>query len=636
MPTGVTKVLVKIDLGDHLQNKGELSFAFDREPNNVSKKCVQQADGTWLLSEKTRRNYGSNLYMYGNDLRPANVVGKDLSYDGVRFDETAADGSLDVTLTVTASGSDGLVQGIIVYGDLSALQWATEAVLDDGTAIKSDDEIWAIRWNTPAKTHTVTFKKWNRANYNACFTHFTVLPSVLEFNKSRVRHIESLSQCTGQRDTLWYGVIWNTGSVQIYDTDGEIYDYIRDGIIEDEQMPITIEAKGRYGSTVIQHHLNGSASYIKETRMMEIQLTNKLEQWGTLEYAGRALTEACSAWDLLVEVFGTAGYSESDVEAMCDSLISVRHPVSRAETEMTVEAFFKGVTIPYPYLEESTFREAVTKFCQLGMLWCYCDDNDNIKFVSARPKMLQGERERAYKYPKSRIYGTTSTEVFLKNKVPLLEISCTVCEVADEEENLVITLWAKSEDSVRNETDYPLEKDDWTFAASGSNNFVRQLNYLTDNNLFVLLKKDINAPKTKQVFSQHTWYDGEQHYLTDVDTTVIKNKVRSLQKIYAGTIDFGDNYHNTVVVKSYESEEAFYSQWISEDGTSVKTSLINVFTEYQIGMVCGLVPGQTKATLLIISMSATGNLEGLYKDLSFTLIPYSINETKKTQRFNKS
>ena len=88
-----------------------------------------------------------------------------------------------------------------------------------------------------------------------------------------------------------------------------------------------------------------------------------------------------------------------------------------AETEMTVEAFFKGVTIPYPYLEESTFREAVTKFCRLGMLWCYCDDNDNIKFVSARPKMLQGERERAYKFPKSRIYGTTTTEVFLKNKV---------------------------------------------------------------------------------------------------------------------------------------------------------------------------------------------------------------------------
>ena len=84
---------------------------------------------------------------------------------------------------------------------------------------------------------------------------------------------------------------------------------------------------------------------------------------------------------------------------------------------MTVEAFFKGVTIPYPYLEESTFREAVTKLCQLGMLWCYCGDNDNIKFVSARPKMLQGERERAYKYPKSRIYGTTTTEVFLKNKV---------------------------------------------------------------------------------------------------------------------------------------------------------------------------------------------------------------------------
>lgn len=112
---------------------------------------------------------------------------------------------------------------------------------------------------------------------------------------------------------------------------------------------------------------------------------------------------------------------------MCDSLISVRHPVSGAETEMTVEAFFKGVTIPYPYLEESSFRDAVTKFCRLGMLWFYCDDNDNIKFVSARPKMLQGERERAYEYPKSRTYGTTSTEVFLKNKVK--DVNATITQL---------------------------------------------------------------------------------------------------------------------------------------------------------------------------------------------------------------
>ena len=165
MPQGYVKTIVKLDISSNVKNVGEQSYAFSLEPNNVSRTCMLQEDGTWLLTEKTHRNYGSNLYMYGNKLRPRNVVGKDLSYDGVRFGETDENGLLDLTLTVTAAGADGLVQGVIVYGDFYALQYATEAELDDGTIIKSDDEVWAIRWNEPAKTHTVTFKKWNRASH---------------------------------------------------------------------------------------------------------------------------------------------------------------------------------------------------------------------------------------------------------------------------------------------------------------------------------------------------------------------------------------------------------------------------------------------------------------------------------------
>ena len=432
MPQGYVKTIVKLDISSNVKNVGEQSYSFSLEPNNVSRACVLQEDGTWLLTEKTHRNYGSNLYMYGNKLRPRNVVGKDLSYDGVRFGETDENGLLDLTLTVTAAGADGLVQGVIVYGDFYALQYATEAELDDGTIIKSDDEVWAIRWNEPAKTHTVTFKKWNRANYNACFTHLTVLPSVLEFDRRKLRHVDSLSQCTGQRDTIWYGVIWNTGSIEIWDSDGEIYDYIKDGIIEDTQMPIIIENRGRHGATALQHHLNARASYEIETRMLKIELTNKLEAWDTMKYAGRALTEACTAWELLVEVFGTIGYTEDDVKTMCDKKIPVLIPSTKTNIEMTVEDFFRAVTIPYPYLEESTFREAVTKFCQLGMLWCYCDDDDNIKFVSARPKLLQGELDRAYTWPKSRIYGPVTRDVFLRNKFKRVETQ--VNQVAMREE----------------------------------------------------------------------------------------------------------------------------------------------------------------------------------------------------------
>ena len=551
MPQGYVKTIVKLDISSNVKNVGEQSYAFSLVPNNVSRTCVLQEDGTWLLTEKTHRNYGSNLYMYGNKLRPRNVVGKDLSYDGVRFGETDENGLLDLTLTVTAAGADGLVQGVIVYGDFYALQYATEAELDDGTIIKSNDEVWAIRWNEPAKTHTVTFKKWNRANYNACFTHLTVLPSVLEFDRRKLRHVDSLSQCTGQRDTIWYGVIWNTGSIEIWDSDGEIYDYIKDGIIEDTQMPIIIENKGRHGATALQHHLNARASYEIETRMLKIELTNKLEAWDTMKYAGRALTEACTAWELLVEVFGTIGYTEDDVKAMCDKKIPVLIPSTKTNIEMTVEEFFRAVTIPYPYLEESTFREAITKFCQLGMLWCYCDDDDNIKFVSARPKLLQGELDRAYTWPNSRKYGTTTRDLFLRNRFKKVEaqinnVSQTTSTIAtlsfegysyDQNGNLDTTF------SNRNEYDIEIIDYDATesLGIPAQFTFAVFLRYVEISTLYKLTgETGLGGSYTRTAISVK---QGESKQLTHSDVMEVGNDFSGSICIYDTYDEFKQNFY---------------------------------------------------------------------------------------------
>lgn len=551
MPQGYVKTIVKLDISSNVKNVGEQSYAFSLEPNNVSRTCMLQEDGTWLLTEKTHRNYGSNLYMYGNKLRPRNVVGKDLSYDGVRFGETDENGLLDLTLTVTAAGADGLVQGVIVYGDFYALQYATEAELDDGTIIKSDDEVWAIRWNEPAKTHTVTFKKWNRANYNACFTHLTVLPSVLEFDRRKLRHVDSLSQCTGQRDTIWYGVIWNTGSIEIWDSDGEIYDYIKDGIIEDTQMPIIIENKGRHGATALQHHLNARASYEIEARMLKIELTNKLEAWDTMKYAGRALSEACTAWELLVEVFDTIGYTEDDVKAMCDKKIPVLIPATKTNIEMTVEAFFRAVTIPYPYLEESTFREAITKFCQLGMLWCYCDDDDNIKFVSARPKLLQGELDRAYTWPNSRKYGTTTRDLFLRNRFKKVEaqinnVSQTTSTIAtlsfegysyDQNGNLDTTF------SNRNEYDIEIIDYDATesLGIPAQFTFAVFLRYVEISTLYKLTgETGLGGSYTRTAISVK---QGESKQLTHSDVMEVGNDFSGSICIYDTYDEFKQNFY---------------------------------------------------------------------------------------------
>ena len=644
MGKGTTEVYVQIDLGDRIQNKGAQTYAFDLEPNNVSKTCEQDPTSKlWVLKEKTRRNYGSNLYMYGNELRDINTIGKDLSYDGVRFGETGGDGTLDVTLTVTADGSDGVVQGIIVYGDFSALQWATEAVLDDGTTITSDNEIWAIKWSAPAKTHTVTFKKWNRAGYNACFTHITELPSVLEFGKSRLRSITSVSQCTGQNDSIWYGVIWNTGSAQIYDADGEIYDYIRDGIIPDEQMPLRVIAKGKNGSTVIQNHLNGKTSYIKETRIMEIQLTNKLERWESLRYPGRPLTRSRSAWELLVEVFGTQGYTESEVEKMCEDS-------SSGEGTDTIKDFFeKSCRIDHPYLLESSFREVITKFCQLGMLWCYCDEDDNIKFTRARPNSTPEEQLNECYMPQGIKYGTQNTDIFLSNKITsVVSVVNKLSKDDSQGVQLSFSLYSPKEDEDGEPIaiDHPAAEDDFDNEANQNAGFVREVTD-EDSNFtykYAYIKTVFNLQQLQILFSDETvlGYSFSAYRSTKPVDGVGETTIISGEKKKKGDpIDRPFNWEVMTSFEGHDGFDAFEMKYFGEvGGTTLRVHINPVFVAFIVPEEDALAHENTLRTIpcaILVRMQYKGKRKGFndafYTRATVNINPYSLSSSQEEHTF---
>ena len=412
-------VSIKIQLQDTIEDIiGGVSA--DKATNNVSSivsKNTQKNDGTPLLS------FAPGYIKFdvdGNLVNADGVAGRAIlegSYNGFVFGATNESGEYSVTLTITGSHIDSL----IFYGDRLANQFPTEAYLDGDTANKiySDDSIWAIVFDTSTTSHTVTFTKWNRANYNACFTHIAVLRNELWLDKAWIKNVESVSQCTGQPNEIFYGVIANSGSAEILDRNGELLDYITDGIIDNSNLPVSIWANGKQ----VQAHITNDSDYDTNSITLSFEMTNDFENWNSINYSGYNYPETSkSAYEMLVAVLSDIGYSLIEIDEMLDKNIIVGNLINENSTEMSIKSYLQSIIIQYPYLEADTVKNTIDKVCVLAQLQVYKDDDDKIKFISARPIATSNELLNTIVIPSKCQQSQFSENKILKNKYDAIEI----------------------------------------------------------------------------------------------------------------------------------------------------------------------------------------------------------------------
>lgn len=412
-------VSIKIQLQDTIEDViGGISA--DKAINNVSSavsKNTQKNDGIPLLSfAQGYIKFDAN----GNLVNADGIAGRAIlegSYNGFVFGATNANGEYTVTLTITGSHIDSL----IFYGDKLANQFATEAYLDGDTTNKiySDDSIWAVKFSSVANSHTITFTKWNRANYNACFTHIAVLRNELWIDKAWLKNIESVSQSTGQPNEIFYGVIANTGNAEILDRNGELLDYITDGIIENSNLPVSIWANGKQ----IQAHITNNSDYDTNSITLSFEMTNDFENWDSIEYDGYLFsTTQINAYQILVSVLDNMGYSSTEISEMLNKEIIIANSINDNIAEASIGTYLQKIFIRYPYLEADTIKNTIDKLCTLAQLQVYKDDDDKIRFISARPRATNNELSKVIvipsKYQKSQFIETK----ILKNKYDGIDI----------------------------------------------------------------------------------------------------------------------------------------------------------------------------------------------------------------------
>ena len=411
-------IKVVIQLQDTTEDVIE-SLGSSTEVNNAS---IQTSNG--MFSKLSTKGNGANLKSWATgslSLADGYVGGANTQlvaqygYNGYVFGVVPSSGQLSVTLEIVGSNIDS----IVIYGDKFANQYPTKAYRDGDTSdiIYSDDAVWAVKFSEPANSHTITFVEWNRADYNACITYVGELKNKLILDKSYIKSIESLSQSTGQPKEIYYGITPSSGSINILDRDGEIKDYLKDGILEVSNTPINIYCNNDDKQLI--SHIANEGEYLQENKTLSLELQDSFDLLLNNKYVGRNLSSTTNAYVMLSSLLTDMGYGEHVDNMLLENMIVTINDVNHV---MAVKDYLSQITIPYPYLQESTYREELEKFCLLAQLNMVKKDGlEYPVFVSARP--ITTSSTNIINIPKRNIFGDFKTDIIVKNKIG--SVSCS-------------------------------------------------------------------------------------------------------------------------------------------------------------------------------------------------------------------
>lgn len=393
-----------IDILGALNNRID-SLSSPEVINNVSKP---------VLYGNTTRNSGFLGYPMVRKISDGGrMISQSDGFNGYVFGYCDGDGLGNLQFTIIG----GEISVVVFYFNQIANQWATEALIDEGTAdeqiLYSDDNIWAIKFINPLSSHTVKFTKWNKPYYSMCITHIEALANTLEFTNQWISDLNSTTQKTNDPVKPVYSVLANYGNMSVTDRDKELKDYVQDGIFPTLNFEIILYINGKQ----IQSHTAIVTPYEANSMTFEMELTNKLSQWDNLMYTGYTITAGTTitAYDLLVDMITTAipTLTEPDVAEMCDTIMVNEY------YQDTVEEHLKNIIIPAVgsaiEVLPDTLRISVEKICLLGQLQVYENDDGEVKFVNDRPYATATEKAAAKVIPLSMQRTSLIYEVLLTN-----------------------------------------------------------------------------------------------------------------------------------------------------------------------------------------------------------------------------
>lgn len=320
-------------------------------------------------------------------------------------------------------------------GDPIAGQFPTKIVVDGEEYVNDEVDITLPISGTKREV-VVQFTEWNRANYSAVLTKVAIMADEITLGNSDIKTLESQSQSTSQPTDIYYGSVPSSGSVNIYDKNGDFYDHVRNGVLPNSNVPVELFVNGKK----VQGHISTDSHYDVNGRTFSLDFENKLSLYEKVMYEGYAYTDETKT---LYEMFETfcekvglidATNKDKKMATMLGKQIVYGTPSKLG----TVADYFRAITVPYPYIERGTVRQTLDKFCQLTQLNLIENDNGDLVFVQSRP--VRAGNEQVLVIPTHCQMSAIDTDIVIDNIIDKAVVPQKTATVESKYSNAIGTI----------------------------------------------------------------------------------------------------------------------------------------------------------------------------------------------------
>lgn len=466
-------------------------------------------------------------------------------------------------------------------GDQVAGQFPTKIEID-GEVYANDEVDITLPISGTKKEVSVKFTEWNRANYSAVLTKVAIMADEITLGNADIKTLESKAQSTAQPDDIYYGSVPSSGSVDIYDKNGDFFDNVRNGVIPNSNVPVELFVNGKR----VQGHISTDSNYDVNAMVFTMDFENKLSSYEKVMYEGYDYSESENEtlYDVFASFCKSVGINNVKMATMLGEQIVYGTPSKIG----TVADYFKAITVPYPYIERGTVRETLDKFCQLTQLNLLENDNGDLVFVQARP--IRSGNEQVLVIPAHCQMSAIDTDITIDNSVDIANVVYQKVFADEYVSTNVATVTAGIPQVERNVLKLWGRMGGTEVFTIGSTNYTKKLALYTG-----IKQKYYEGSVTIPKSSQNAIIDNLYGGIANNGITyrlIYKKKTGKASYTVQGTLSYdSDNYavlpsttapDMGAITYSYDNTEEEYEDTTTSDTTLAFGTGMNLFSIYKL------------------------------------------------------